>query len=67
MGSRKAVDAQNDSAFEFFRSLLSPALPDPEREIRARKGQAQPRRGGGHFKFASAKAVLGREDVIPWS
>jgi hypothetical protein len=27
MGSRKAVNAQNDSAFEFFRILFSPALP----------------------------------------
>jgi len=28
MGSRKAVDTQNDSAFEFFRKLLSPAFPE---------------------------------------
>jgi hypothetical protein len=27
MGNRKAVNAQNDSAGEFFRSLFSPALP----------------------------------------
>jgi hypothetical protein len=27
LGSRKAVNAQNDSAGEFFRSLFSPALP----------------------------------------
>jgi hypothetical protein len=26
LGSRKAVNAQNDSAFEFFRSLFSPAV-----------------------------------------
>jgi hypothetical protein len=29
MGSRKAVNAQNDSAFGFFCSLLSPAVPRP--------------------------------------
>jgi hypothetical protein len=27
MGSRKAANAQHDSALEFFRSLFSPALP----------------------------------------